>query len=95
MSDIAPANLERALRRAEVEGLAMTAEVADAQALPFENDSFDVVLSTFGVMYAPDHKQAAAELLRVCRPVFERFNRCTDGTLAAQADYLEIIATVA
>jgi ubiquinone/menaquinone biosynthesis C-methylase UbiE len=40
----------------------------DAQALPFEDDSFDVVLSTFGVMFAPDHQRAAAELARVVRP---------------------------
>jgi SAM-dependent methyltransferase len=41
---------------------------ADAEALPFENGSFDVVLSTFGVMFAPNHAVAASELLRVCRP---------------------------
>ena len=67
-SDLAPVNLERAARRAEAEGLELRYEVADAQKLPFEDDSFDVVLSSFGVMYAPDHERAAAELLRVCRP---------------------------
>jgi SAM-dependent methyltransferase len=42
--------------------------VADAEALPYPDASFDVVLSTFGVMFAPDHEQAASELHRVCRP---------------------------
>ena len=41
---------------------------ADAEALPFDDASFDVVLSTFGVMFTPDQEQAASELLRVCRP---------------------------
>ena len=43
-------------------------EVADAEALPFEDASFDAVLSTFGVMFAPDQATAAAEMARVCRP---------------------------
>jgi ubiquinone/menaquinone biosynthesis C-methylase UbiE len=42
--------------------------VGDAQALPFETDSFDRVISIFGHMFAPDHRAAAAELKRVCRP---------------------------
>jgi SAM-dependent methyltransferase len=67
-SDFAPPLLEVALRRAEIEQLTISTEVADAQALPFANDSFDVVLSTHGVMHAPDHERAAAELIRVCRP---------------------------
>ena len=66
--DLSPANLRRAAHRAEVEQLDIRWETADAQALPFEDGQFDVVLSTFGVMYAPDHEKAAAELLRVCRP---------------------------
>ena len=41
---------------------------ADAEALPFDDASFDAVLSTFGVMFAPDHAKSAAEMLRVCRP---------------------------
>jgi ubiquinone/menaquinone biosynthesis C-methylase UbiE len=43
-------------------------EVADAEALPYTDGSFDAVLSTFGVMFTPDHERAAAELARVCRP---------------------------
>ena len=45
-----------------------TFQVADVEALPFDDASFDAVLSTFGVMFAPDHAQAAAEMARVCRP---------------------------
>ena len=48
--------------------LDVTFEVADAEALPYPDTSFDVVLSTFGVMFAPDHERAASELMRVCRP---------------------------
>lgn len=67
-SDFAPIQLRTALRRAEVESLELTTEVADAQNLPFEDNSFDVVLSTFGAMFAPDQQRAADEMLRVCRP---------------------------
>jgi SAM-dependent methyltransferase len=67
-TDYVPALLEGGRRRAEADGLDVTFEVADAEALPYAPDSFDVVLSTFGVMFAPDHQRAATELLRVCRP---------------------------
>ena len=67
-TDYVPALLTRGKRRAEAEGLDVTFEVADAEALPYPDASFDVVLSTFGVMFAPDHEQAASELMRVCRP---------------------------
>ncbi|MGB7217374.1 MAG: methyltransferase domain-containing protein [Vicinamibacterales bacterium] len=67
-TDYVPALLERGRRRADAEGFDVTFEVADAEALPFPEASFDVVLSTFGVMFAPDHDQAARELMRVCRP---------------------------
>jgi ubiquinone/menaquinone biosynthesis C-methylase UbiE len=68
-TDYVPALLERGRRRAEAEGLdTVTFEVADAEALPYKDASFDVVLSTFGVMFAPDHHRSAAEALRVCRP---------------------------
>ena len=49
-------------------GLALTTQVADAQDLPFEDDSFDAVVSTFGAMFAPDQQAVADELVRVCRP---------------------------
>ena len=67
-TDYVPALLERGRLRAEAEGLDVTFEVADVEALPYSPDSFDVVVSTFGVMFAPEHGQAASELMRVCRP---------------------------
>ena len=68
-TDYVPALLDRGRRRAEAEGFAnVTFEHADAEALPYPDASFDVVLSTFGVMFAPDHAQTATELMRVCRP---------------------------
>lgn len=67
-TDFVPHLLETAARRAETEFLPLTTQVADAQDLPFPDASFDVVLSTFGAMFAPDQERTAAELLRVCRP---------------------------
>jgi SAM-dependent methyltransferase len=67
-TDYVPQLLERGRARAEAEGLDVTFEVADAEALPYQAASFDVVLSTFGVMFAPDHAQSAGEMMRVCRP---------------------------
>lgn len=60
--------LDKGRRRAEAEGLDVRFEVADVEALPYESASFDVVVSTFGVMFAPDHATAAREMLRVTRP---------------------------
>lgn len=67
-TDLAPELLAYAERRAAMECLPLRTQVADAQALPFDDGAFDVVLSTFGVMFAPDQARAAAELLRVLRP---------------------------
>lgn len=67
-SDYVPALLERARERAAAERLDMEFREADAEALPFADRSFDAVVSTFGVMFTADHDQAAAELIRVCRP---------------------------
>jgi ubiquinone/menaquinone biosynthesis C-methylase UbiE len=67
-TDYVPALLEAGRRRAEAERLDVTFEVADAEALPYPDASFDVVLSTFGVMFTAAHEQAAGELRRVCRP---------------------------
>lgn len=66
--DYVPALIDRASRRALAENVAIDFRVADAQALPFPDASFDVVVSVFGVMFAPDQELAASELLRVCRP---------------------------
>ncbi len=66
-TDYVPALLDRGRARAAAEGLAITCQVADAEALPFPDAEFDVVLSTYGVMFTPDQAKAASELLRVCR----------------------------
>ena len=66
-TDYVPALLEDGRRRAEGDRLPMKFQVADAEALPFDDNSFDVLLSSFGVMFAPDHEKTASELLRVCR----------------------------
>jgi len=67
-TDYVPALLERGRLRADAEGVDVRFDVADAEALPYPDADFDVVLSTFGVMFAPEHRQAASELMRVCRP---------------------------
>ena len=67
-TDYVPALLEQGRRRAEADRLPITFQVADAEALPFADASFDVALSTFGVMFAPDQERAAGELLRVVKP---------------------------
>jgi ubiquinone/menaquinone biosynthesis C-methylase UbiE len=66
-TDYVPALLERGKLRAEAEGWAVTFKEADAEALPFKDNSFDAVVSTFGVMFVADHDKAAAEMLRVCK----------------------------
>ncbi len=67
-SDYVPALLERGRERAEADRLSVTFREADAEALPFEDATFDAVMSTFGVMFTPDQERAAAEMARVCRP---------------------------
>jgi len=59
--------LEKGAARAKAEGLDIQFQVADAEALPFDDGSFDVVLSTFGAMFTPEHHKAARELMRVVR----------------------------
>jgi ubiquinone/menaquinone biosynthesis C-methylase UbiE len=66
--DYAPSLLDRGRTRAEAEGLPVTFAEEDAEALSAADGAYDVVLSTFGVMFAPNQTQAAHELLRVCRP---------------------------
>ena len=66
--DYVPALLENGRRRADAEGLPVELLEGDAESLPFPDGSFDAVTSVFGAMFAPDHAQAAAELLRVTRP---------------------------
>jgi ubiquinone/menaquinone biosynthesis C-methylase UbiE len=66
--DYVPALLDRARGRAAAEALELELVEGDAEALPFPDASFDAVISVFGCMFAPDHAQTAAELLRVARP---------------------------
>jgi ubiquinone/menaquinone biosynthesis C-methylase UbiE len=67
-TDYVPSLLENARARAAAEGLAVTFREADAEALPFDDNAFDAVVSTFGVMFTANQERAAAELLRVCKP---------------------------
>lgn len=67
-TDYVPELLEQARRRAEADQLPMAFRVADAENLPFADGAFDVVMSTFGVMFTPNHERAAAEMVRVVRP---------------------------
>lgn len=66
--DIAPALIEQARQRAAERGLEIDYRVGDAEALEFEDQSFDLVASTCGVMFAPDHQAVARELARVTKP---------------------------
>lgn len=66
-TDYVPALLEKGRARAAAEGLDIEFRVADAENLPYADGSVDVALSTFGVMFAPDHGRSASELLRVVR----------------------------
>ena len=67
-SDLTPELLAAGSRRPEAEGLDIEWAEADAENLPFEDESFDVVMSAIGVMFAPHHQAAADEVVRVCRP---------------------------
>jgi SAM-dependent methyltransferase len=66
-TDYVPALLDKGRERARAEGLGVQFQVADAEDLPFDNGSFDIVLSTFGAMFTPDHERTASEMLRVLR----------------------------
>ena len=65
--DYVPSLVGTAARRAEAEGLDIAFEVGDAEALPYDDDRFDNVLSAIGTMFTADHQQAADEMVRVCR----------------------------
>ena len=67
-SDLTPELLEAGRRVAEAQGVDVQWAEADAENLPFDDESFDVVMSSIGVMFAPHHQAAADELVRVCRP---------------------------
>ena len=66
--DLTPENFEAGRREASAAGVELEWVEADAEALPFGDTEFDVVTSSFGAMFAPDHTAVARELLRVCKP---------------------------
>jgi ubiquinone/menaquinone biosynthesis C-methylase UbiE len=66
--DIAPNLIEQAIERAKAEGVEVKFEVGDAEALPYEDNTFDVVMTMFGAMFAPRPDVTAAELIRVTKP---------------------------
>jgi ubiquinone/menaquinone biosynthesis C-methylase UbiE len=66
--DVSAGLLDRAKARAQAEDLGIDCVVGSAEALPFADQNFDAVISTFGVMFAPNHEAAAAEMLRVTKP---------------------------
>jgi ubiquinone/menaquinone biosynthesis C-methylase UbiE len=67
-SDLSPALVDTARRQAAERGVDATFEVADVEALPYREASFDIVTSSVGAIFAPDHAAVAGELARVCRP---------------------------
>ena len=67
-TDYVPALLDKGRERARAEGLPVHFETADVENLPFQDASFDIVLSTYGCMFAPDHARTASEMMRVLRP---------------------------
>lgn len=67
-SDLTPELFDAGRRRAEAEGVTLEWVEADAENLPFEDESFDVVMSSIGAMFAPHHEDVANEMVRVCRP---------------------------
>lgn len=66
--DIAPNLIDQAIERAAAEGIQAKFEVGDAEGLPYDNNSFDIVMTMFGAMFAPRPDVTAAELIRVCKP---------------------------
>ncbi|MFN0277502.1 MAG: class I SAM-dependent methyltransferase [Pyrinomonadaceae bacterium] len=66
--DIAPNLIEQAQARAAAEGVNAVFEVGDAEALPYDDNSFDIVMTMFGAMFAPRPDVTSAELIRVCKP---------------------------
>ncbi len=93
-SDVTPENFDAGRRAARAAGVDLEWIEADAAALPFADDEFDVVTSCFGVMFAPNHGAAVSELLRVCRPggVIGLINFTPDG---AGGDFFRVLSAYA
>lgn len=93
-SDLTPENFDSGRREAHEVGVEVEWREADAEALPFEDASFDIVASSFGAIFAPDHQAVADEMVRVCRP------GGTIGTLnfkpkGLAADFFELLGRYA
>jgi ubiquinone/menaquinone biosynthesis C-methylase UbiE len=93
-SDLTPENFEAGRREARARGVKLEWVEADAEALPFGDGEFDVVTSSFGAMFAPDHRKVADELLRVCRAggTIGMANFTPEGTAA---DFFQTLAPYA
>lgn len=90
-SDLTPENFEAGRREAAARGVEIEWVEADAEALPFEDGQFDVVTSSVGAIFAPNHRAVADELIRVCKPggVIGMINFTPEGTAA---DFFEVFA---
>jgi ubiquinone/menaquinone biosynthesis C-methylase UbiE len=84
-SDLTPELFDAGRQRAEAEGVELAWVQADAENLPFEDQSYDVVMSSIGAMFAPHHQEVADELVRVCRPggTIGILNWTPDGMIGA------------
>lgn len=93
-SDLTPENFEAGRGEAAARGVALEWVEADAEALPFDDDDFDVVTSSVGALFAPDHQAVADEMVRVCRPggTIGMINFRPEGLAAA---FFELIARYA
>ncbi len=93
-SDLTPENFAAGRKEARERGVELEWVEADAEALPFDDGEFDVVTSSMGAMFAPDHRKVADELLRVCRPggTIGMINFTPEGTAA---DFFEAFARYA
>ncbi len=93
-SDLTPENLDAGRRQAPARGVDLEWVEADAEALPFADGEFDVVTSSLGAIFAPDHRAVAGELVRVCRPggTIGMVNFTPDGVAG---DFFELVARYA
>jgi ubiquinone/menaquinone biosynthesis C-methylase UbiE len=93
-SDLTPENFDAGRREAAARGVELEWVEADAEALPFDDDDFDVVTSSVGALFAPDHRAVADEMVRVCRPggTIGMINFRPEGLAAA---FFELLARYA
>lgn len=93
-SDISETLIETARRQAAERGVRADFDVADAERLPYADASFDIISSTVGAIFAPDHARVASELARVCKPG-GRLGLTTWGTGASIADFFRLVMSYA